>query len=90
MSNRTVTVTMYSNDGVYYEEFLPCLKASQVGLTTPDHVWILPSYFDPNWWKNSDANCTNEEMKNILESVIIIGPVKYPPFLLSNQVSCTD
>ena len=62
-------------------------KANQMGLTTPDHVWILPSYFDPNWWKNSDTNCTDEEMKNILESIIFIGPVKYPPFLLSNQVS---
>ena len=58
-----------------------------MGLTTPDHVWILPSYFDPDWWRNSDTNCTNEEMKDALESVIFVGPVKYSPFLLSRQVS---
>ena len=74
-------------DSVFLGNDVVCFKANKMGLTTPEHVWILPSYFDPNWWHNSDTNCTNSEMKNALESIMLVGPVKYPPFLLSKQVS---
>lgn len=55
-----------------------------MGLVSPDHAWVLPSYYDPNWWKTTDrtalgSDCSDEEMRDILESVIFIDNVKYPP-----------
>ncbi len=70
----------------------PCTlqQASFLNLTTSDHVWILPSYYNPDWWKGGGAdylsnqqtrNCTDEDMMDILNSVIFIDPVKYPPMV---------
>ena len=52
-----------------------------MGLVSPEHAWILPSYYDPNWWRSppndtDDQECPNER---ILESVIFIDAVKLPP-----------
>ena len=55
------------------------------GLILNSHAWILPSYYNPNWWKIQDESslkddeCSNKEMRNILESVIFIDTVKFPP-----------
>ncbi len=60
------------------------IQASFLNLTTSDHVWILPSYYNPDWWKGGDqhtGNCTDEDMMDILNSVIFIDPVKYPPMV---------
>ena len=54
-------------------------------LVSADHAWVLPSYYDPNWWRlpngtaAADYNCSDEKMSEILESVIFIDNVKYPP-----------
>ena len=53
-----------------------------MGLISADHAWVLPSYYDPNWWRsppNSSAECSDEKMRDILESVIFIDNVKIPP-----------
>ena len=60
------------------------MQADSLGLVTSDHAWILPSYYNPNWWKLVNGtvpnyNCSDEEMVRILESVIFIDNVKYPP-----------
>ncbi len=52
-----------------------------MGLISADHAWVLPTYYDPDWWKspNSSAGCSDEEMKDILESVIFVDTIKLPP-----------
>ena len=61
------------------------VQANMGGLISNSHAWILPSYYNPNWWKIEDERplkddeCSNEEMRNILESVIFIDTVKFPP-----------
>lgn len=63
-------------------------RASKVGLTTADHVWILPSYSDPTWWlSNTNSSCTEDELLEALESTLFILPAKYPPFTHTNQAS---
>lgn len=63
-------------------------RASKAGLTTTDHVWILPSYSDPNWWlSNTNSSCTEDELLEAMESTIFILPAKYPPFTQTNLVS---
>lgn len=44
----------------------------------PQYVWLLPGWFDQNWWKETedhdtdnnsipgDSGCTNEELKTML------------------------
>ena len=58
-----------------------------MGLVSADHAWILPSYYNPNWWKLPNgtiekSDCTDEDMKGILESVIFINNIKIPPLVL--------
>ena len=66
-----------------------------MGLVSHDHVWVLPAYYSPNWWRAtnasaSDSNCTVAMMKNILESVIFIDTVKIPPVVCMylQEVGC--
>ncbi len=72
-------------------------SSSNYSLTTPDHVWMLPSYYNPDWWKgggdsyHSDQQtrtCTDEDMMDILNSVLFIDPVKYPPMVKANYNDC--
>ena len=62
-------------------------QASKFGLTTSGNVWILPSYYNPNWWKLKEEEieelpenekCSNNDMVDIINSVLFIQPVKYP------------
>lgn len=63
-------------------------KARQVGLTSADHVWVLPSYSDPNWWQNNSSSlCSKVELMEALESTLFILPTKYPPINQANLVS---
>ena len=60
-----------------------------MGLVSENHAWVLPAYYNANWWKlpsQNDSsfesqlgNCSNEKMKEILESVIFIKNTKFPP-----------
>ena len=59
-------------------------KAIREGLTTSEHVWILPAYFDPGWWHGTA--CSNNEMRTALQSTLFISPTNYPPFTQSNRV----
>ena len=57
-----------------------------MGLVSPEHAWILPSYYDPNWWRSppndiDDQECPDERMRKVLESVIFIEIVKLPPIV---------
>ena len=56
-------------------------KANSLGLVSAEHAWVLPSYYDPNWWRSTlnSTDCSNEEMKYILESVIFVDTIKLPP-----------
>jgi len=45
-------------------------------------VWILPSYYNPDWWREEgDDNCSEADMINILNSAIFVGPIKQPPLV---------
>ena len=59
-------------------------KAIREGLTTSEHVWILPAYFDPGWWYGTA--CSDNEMRTALQSTLFISPTNYPPFTQSNRV----
>ena len=62
-----------------------------MGLVSENHAWILPAYYNPNWWRLSSndsafdvlerGNCSNEKMEEILESVIFIKNTKFPPLV---------
>lgn len=60
------------------------IQAKSFNLTTAAHLWILPAYFNPYWWRKptqDDMSCTDEEMLSILQSTIFVDPVKFPPFV---------
>ncbi len=63
------------------------IQASQRGLTTSENVWILPTYYNPQWWVldeeelsqlSFEESCSNEELVDILNSAIFLEPFKYP------------
>ncbi|XP_019863258.1 PREDICTED: gamma-aminobutyric acid type B receptor subunit 2-like [Amphimedon queenslandica] len=57
-------------------------KAMRMGLTTSQHVWILPGIYDYMWWHdctcdNNDKfcscnDCTEEEMKSAIQGMLFI------------------
>ena len=60
-------------------------KSLFVDLVSADHAWILPAYYNPNWWKlpaGMESECSDEDMRTILESVIFIDTVKFPPVVM--------
>ena len=65
-----------------------------MGLVSPEHAWILPSYYDPNWWRSpprndtDDQECPDERMRKVLESVIFIEIVKLPPVVSIRSARC--
>ena len=65
-------------------------------LTDAGFVWILPSYYSPHWWllsNDSSEQCSNAVMREILESVVFVGPLSHQlmgntsPSLPSSEVS---
>ena len=57
-----------------------------MGLVSDDHAWVLPSYYSPNWWKQSASGkkasgCSSDQMREILETVIFVDTVKFPPMV---------
>ena len=59
-------------------------KALFTNLVSADNAWILPAYYNPNWWKlpaGMGSECSDEDMRAILESVIFVDTVKYPPMV---------
>jgi hypothetical protein len=63
-----------------------CIQASAKNLVSPEHVWILPAYYERNWWKENSLNngedgCSNSMMEEILESVIFVNAIKIPPMV---------
>ena len=60
------------------------MQANSTGLISKDHAWILPSFYDPNWWKlrkstEVESGCTDDDMREIMESVIFVDNIKTPP-----------
>lgn len=41
-------------------------QAVQLGLTTENHVWIIPGWYAQGWWTNAEndtnGNCTSEQV----------------------------
>ena len=46
--------------------------AYQRGLTGSDYQWILPGDFTKDWWRNGRVNCSLEEMRQAVESSLLI------------------
>ena len=65
----------------------PPNQANSIDLLSDDHAWVLPSYYNPNWWNQSvnggqaSTDCSDDEMRKILETVIFIDTVKFPPLV---------
>ena len=57
------------------------IQAHHLNLLTENHAWILPSYYNPNWWKQLTVKECDGQTKaeDILEGVIFVNTVKYPP-----------
>ena len=67
--------------------------AIRLQLTTPDHLWILPSWYSDGWWNNADKfnwttysySCTGSEIKDALVNSILLDV--YPYFVNPNSTS---
>ena len=61
------------------------VQAFSQNLISAEHAWILPSYYERNWWRenslNDDDGCSDSMMQEILESVIFVNNVKIPPMV---------
>jgi hypothetical protein len=70
---------------------MACMQAKFLFMNVPqsaDVAWILPAYYNPNWWKlpsGMESECSDEDMRVILESVIFVNTVKYPPMVTIHQ-----
>ena len=62
------------------------MQAEFFGLTTSEHVWLLPSYYAASWWQLEAAQlaalpdserCSNQDMTEILESTLFFGAMKF-------------
>ena len=59
--------------------------AIKLELTTPNHLWILPSWYSDGWWNNADTfnwtsyshRCTGSEIKNALVNSILLDVYPY-------------
>lgn len=66
----------------YYIHNTFCFQASTLSngeLLDDSHVWILPHYRNPYWWKNSNKygiRCSNN-VREILRSVLFVDLLKY-------------
>ncbi len=67
-------------------------------LTDYSHVWILPSYYNPNWWEVSEEElktlppneqCSNDDMKDALTSALFVGLFNYM-YLFGSQRQHTE
>ena len=39
----------------------------------PDYVWMVHNWYNINWWlKSTNSNCTQDQMKQMLTSQIIL------------------
>ena len=74
------------------KDYTTFIQAEFFGLTTSEHVWLLPSYYATRWWQLEAAEldalrdserCSNQNMMEILESTLFLGATK---FSLLNEV----
>ena len=61
-------------------------------MTTQFHVWILPGFYDPLWWKPSDDNrgdsiCTDEQMLEAINSTLFVDVPVVQPYNITYLVS---
>ena len=56
--------------------------AIKLHLTTPNHIWILPSWYTDGWWNKADTfnwtfyayQCNSSEIKKALKNTLLVGP----------------
>ena len=54
-------------------------------MTTSRYVWILPGFYNPNWWytdeNSTDSSCTNEQILEAATGTIFIDTlnIQYSP-----------
>lgn len=56
-------------------------QAYKIGLYGPRVVWILPGWFDNEWWLQKDLNdqCTPEELTKVAEGNFYVGVHPFNP-----------
>ena len=82
-------------NGFFYEDkaLIVMCYAIRLQLTTPNHLWILPSWYSDGWWNNADKfnwtiysySCTGSEIKDALVNSILLDV--YPYFVNPNSTS---
>lgn len=42
---------------------------------SPKYVWVLPSSYKENWWRNasSKTNCTDAQMAQVVNGYVTVG-----------------
>ena len=70
------------------------LKAYRRGMTGPDYVWMVPMWYNDNWWRSSSysssnnyPSCTDEAMLEVVNG--IIGWVPYGYSTLQDETIVT-
>ena len=64
-------------------------QAYHRNMTAPRYVWITPSWYQDNWWKEnpSDRNCTLEMMELVINGSLAVVPSGFFP--LQNDSAIT-
>ena len=71
-------VTVHYGDTMYAWAVL-YLQASKLGLLYPKYVWIAYGWYAQTSWMNADTvNCTEAELRNVLERGISVEVFPIP------------
>lgn len=60
---------------MYEDKARPTIcKASRMELTTENHVWMFPAWYESEWWLQNDTNvdCTDDEMSEAIENAFYV------------------
>ena len=69
------------------------LKAYHRGLTGPDYLWIIPMWYNDNWWMSSspsasnNPSCTDDIMMEVITGTIGWVPDGYLTLQNESQIT---
>lgn len=65
--------------------FVFLIQAYKLGMTGSTFTWLLPGWYEDNWWKLNDTSCTYAEIKEAVSCHIGFNTVS-----LAEQNTNTD
>ena len=56
------------------------MKAYRRGMTGPDYLWIIPMWYNDNWWMSSSPSAsTNSSCTDAIMMEVITGTIGWVP-----------